>query len=405
MKVSIGCGLDALAFEVAEGNLATIHRHAVAAALPDPAAAVRSALENPLDFPALRQALTPDDHITIVVDEHLPGLTALLLPIFEVIAKSRISPELITLLCPVGSAGQAWVDDIPEAFQDVHTEVHDPSDRNKLSYLATTKRGRRIYLNRTLVDADQAIVLSGRRYDPLTGYGGAATAIFPALGDQPTRLEGTDKLSMLPPGMTSWPMHEEAAEVCWLLGTPFFVQAIEGADNDIAHVVAGLVQTSAAGERLLNERWHVEVEAPADIVVAGIGGEPSRQGLDDLARAFACAARVVKPHGRIFLLSAADVVEDARTRLLSQASDAAEVLQFLRKHKTPDMESAFLWASAAQHASLYLLSNLPPSLAEEMFTTPLENAAQVQRNLQGEAKILFLPDAHKTMAVLKEARS
>ena len=46
-------------------------------------------------------------------------------------------------------------------------QVHDPADRKKLSYLATTRQGRRIYLNRSAVDADQLIVLSrdavGRR--------------------------------------------------------------------------------------------------------------------------------------------------------------------------------------------------------------------------------------------------
>ena len=41
--------------------------------------------------------------------------------------------------------------------------------------------GRRLYLNRTLVDADFVVVLSGRDYDPLTGYAGAEAAIFPAL--------------------------------------------------------------------------------------------------------------------------------------------------------------------------------------------------------------------------------
>ena len=69
----------------------------------------------------------------------------------------------------------------------MRTEIHDPADRRKLAYLATTGAGRRVYLNRTLVDADFVIVLSGRDYDPLTGYAGAEVAVFPALSDEETR--------------------------------------------------------------------------------------------------------------------------------------------------------------------------------------------------------------------------
>ena len=60
----------------------------------------------------------------------------------------------------------------------MHVEVHDPSDRKRLAYLATTKQGHRIYLNRTAVDADQLVVLTRRDYDVVVsdanGKGGPA---------------------------------------------------------------------------------------------------------------------------------------------------------------------------------------------------------------------------------------
>ena len=55
------------------------------------------------------------------------------------------------------------IDELPDEFQDVRTEIHDPGKREALAYLATTRRGRRIYLNRTVVDADQSIVVAGCR--------------------------------------------------------------------------------------------------------------------------------------------------------------------------------------------------------------------------------------------------
>src|SRR5262249_58527419 len=137
----------------------------------------------------LRRALTPDDHVTIVIDERLPRLADLLIPLLEHVSSAGVAPEAITLLCPPTSSRQPWLEELPEAFEEVRLEVHDPKDRRRLSYLATTRKGRRLYLNRSVVDADQVVVLSGRRSDPLLGQGGAAGAIYPALSDEATRRE------------------------------------------------------------------------------------------------------------------------------------------------------------------------------------------------------------------------
>ena len=400
MRIGIPCGLEQIYVEVAEGNLVGVRRAPLAPGIEDPAAAIRTALEAPIGFPALRRALTPDDHVIIVVDEHLPRLGELLVPILEHIALAQVVPEAITLLCPPGSVAQPWLDRLPEAFEEIRLEVHDPSDRNHLSYLATTRKGRRLYLNRTMVDANQVIVLTGRGYDPLLGYSGAESALYPVMSDAATRLDGCDQMSMATPGKTPRSLQREAAEVAWHLGVPFLVQIIMGADAEIIHVLAGPVETSGDGQRLLDERWRVEVDAPADIVLAGIGGDPARHDFDDLARAFACAARVVKPQGKIVVLCDAQPVLGQEADWLRQAGDPGTVLNALRQHKAPDQQGIFLWASAAQHANLYLLSKLPAEIAEEMFTVPLENADQVQRLVAGNGSCLILPDAHKTMAVL-----
>ena len=401
MRIAIPCGLEQIHIEIAESNLVGVRRAPIAPGIADVPAAIGTALETPIGFPALLRALTPDDHVVIVVDEHLSRLGELLVPILEHITLAQVAPEAITLLCPPGSVAQPWLDNLPEAFEEIRLEVHDPTDRNHLSYLATTRKGRRLYLNRTMVDANQVIVLTGRGYDPLLGYSGAETAIYPAMSDEATRLEGCDKMSMAAPGPAPRSLQREAAEVAWHLGVPFLVQIIEGADGEIIHVLAGPVETSGEGQRLLDERWRVEVDAPADIVLAGMGGDPACHGFDELARAFACAARVVKPQGKIVVLSAAQPDLGKEADWLRQADDPGTVLHALHQHKTPDLQSVFLWASAAQQASLYLLSRLPAEIAEELFTIPLNSADEVQRLVAGQASCLVLPDAHKTMAILR----
>jgi nickel-dependent lactate racemase len=402
MHAAIDFGLDHLDVEVPESKLVTVHQPAAAPPLADPAGAVRAALEAPLGFPALRRALTPDDHVAIVVDERLPHLPELLTPILEHVTEAAVAPEAITLLCPPTANGQPWVDDLPDAFQEVHVEVHDPTERRKLSYLATTRHGRRLYLNRTAVDADQLVVLTHRGYDPLLGYSGAEGALYPVLSDEATQQEMTDRLSLIVPGKAPWPVRQEAAEVAWLLGAPFFVQVIEGSGEDVLHVVGGLTDTSEEGQRLLDARWRMTVDQPASLVVAGLGGDPARHDFADLARALITAARVVQPNGKIVLLTGASPELGAASALLRRAEDPGQALEVLRQQKPADMAAAYQWASAAQKASIYLLSGIPSETAEELFAIPLEHAGQVQRLLSDTASCLLLPDAHKTLAVLDE---
>lgn len=401
MQIGIDYGRAHLDLEVPERQWVGVDRQAPAAPLGDIAAAVRAALETPLGFPALRRALTPDDHVAIIVDEHLPRLAGLLTPILEYLVEARVAPEAITLVCPPFSQGQPWLNELPDDFQDVHIEVHDPGDRRKLSYLAATRKGRRVYLNRSAVDADQLVVLSGRGYDPVLGYAGAEGAIYPIFSDEATRRELGSQFSLNVPAAEPGIIRQEAQEVAWLLGAPFFLQVIEGAGEEVLHVIGGLKDTSAEGQRLLDARWRVSADRAAGTVVAGVSGDPARHGFADLAGALACAARVVQPGGRIVLLSQAAPHLGAVGELLRQAEEPAQALDMLRRQQPAEAAAAFQWASAAQHAHIFLLSGLAPEIAEELFVTPLEHAGQAQRLLSGEAPCLVLADAHKTLAVVR----
>jgi nickel-dependent lactate racemase len=402
MKIAISYGRSQAELEFAESKLMQPRREPPAPPVADLSAAVAQALEAPFGYPPLRRALTPDDHVVILVDDQLRRLPELLIPLLEHLSKALVAPEAITLLCPPASVAQPWVDELPEAFQDVRLEVHDPDDRRHLSYLATTRNGRRVYLNRTAVDADQLVVLTRRGYDPLLGYAGGEGAIFPALSDHTTRQELAESWNLAAPGKKPWPIRQEANEVAWLLGAPFLLQVIEGSDGEVVHVLGGIIESTAEGQRLLDARWRIEVEQPADTVIATLVGDPGRQDFAALARALACAARVVKPGGNVVLLTEAELPTGPEIDLLRRASEPGDVLKLLSGQKGLNGVSLFFWAGAARQARIYLLSRFPAEDAEELFTVPLDHAGQVQR-VVGSGTYLIIPEADKTMAVLVPA--
>lgn len=364
----------------------------------DPRELVRAALEAPLGLNApLRRALTPDDRVALVLDPHLPRLADLLAAVFEHLASAGVQAESVTMVTPPGSS-DAWLVELPDEYADAKLEVHDPADRNKLAYLATTKAGRRVYLNRTVVDADFTISLSARGYDPTLGYAGGEAAIFPALSDAETRADLTGTFSPDAPGAKPSPARAEAAEVIWLLGTPLLVQVIPGPEDAIAEVVAGLPEAAAEGVKRHDARWRVKLAERPDLVVAAVAGDPGRADFGTLAAALAAAARVVKQDGRIALLSAAAPALPEAADLLRRTEDPLAVAKALLKQPAEGSSAALLWAFAVRRASLFVAAGWPSDTTEELFATPLASAAEVQRLIDAAGKVLVLPDADKTMA-------
>lgn len=373
-----------------------LHRRLEPTALVDsPRDLVRAALENPhgLDAPMYR-ALTPDDRVVIVLDERLPHICDLLVGVIEHLSQAKIEPSAITVVVPHGGTS-IWIDDLPDEFADIHVEVHDPEEQPKLAYLATTKAGRRIYLNRTLVEADFVIVLTGRPFDPTFGHGGAEVAIFPGLADAETMAGFVGRFSIEPPDATDEHLRAEAREICWLFGNPFLIQVIEGPGDTVQEVVAGLPDCTELGAERQDAYWRVSVDDRPDLVVAAVAGSPERITFQSLASAAATAARVVVPGGRIAILAEAAPVLLEGAEILRQTEEPSRVAKVLYKRKPDDWPAAALWAFAAESGHLFLASGFEDDVAEELYTTPLKSSAEVQRLIDMAERVLILPDAQK----------
>jgi nickel-dependent lactate racemase len=390
--------LEHVDIEAPEGVLVPVQRGKFSPAIEDVVALVKRSLEAPLEFPPLRQALTPDDHICILFTADLPRLADLVLPIVEHVLNACVAAERITLLCPP-QVGAERLPDILSQHAPVSIELHEPAQRNKLSYLATTKAGRRVYLNRTLVDADQLVVIGRISFDAVLGYHGGLGDIFPAMSDEPTRAEFALRVSNAMPGPRTWPTEKEVEEVGWLLGMPFVVQVIEGHGDELTHVLAGQSTAVAkAGRTLLEQQWHVRAPRTAALVIATIEGDPGKRTIADVTRAFAAAARVVQPGGRVVVLSRIGGALGQSLELAQQADNLTTALSRARQQKLADTQQIWELATAAQHAQLYLLSNLQRETAEGLFVTPLDRPEQLQNLVNQADSCLVLPDAHRILA-------
>lgn len=389
--MNIAVGTSTWSLEIPEGKQILLARGGEEPR--DPRNLVREALESPFHFEPMRRATTPDDRVAVVLDANLPHAAALLAGVFDHLATANIPPAAASVIVPPG-AREAWIDDLPDEFADVTVETHNPDDRKKLAYLATTQGGRRVYLNRTLVESDFIIVLSGRRFDPVRRHAGAEVAIHPDLADAEIRAANAGPYSKQNP----WGGAEESREVAWLLGTPFLVQAIEGHGDTVEQVVAGLLDSSEEGRKAQDARWKFELNEKADAAIATISGSPDRLTFADFANAAATATRCVRPGGRVAVLAEAAPELGEGASLIRRMDEP----KWSAKFATPDWAACRRWCYAASHAGLFLASGLDDEIVEELFATPLSSPAEVQRLVSSAASVVVIPDAHKARVEVKE---
>ncbi len=381
MEFLIRYGQSEVTLHTDAGRLVELQRRATPTAAADPPRLVRDALEAPIGFPALRQALTPDDHVAIVADTTLLNLEELIVPIVEHICAAGVDPGRVTVVVAADSG------EMPERIAGVTLERHDPTEIKRLAYVATTAGGRRIYLNRTVVEAEQTVVLAEVRHDPRGGLTGGMAALFPALSDTATIAELRDKRSA--------ETADEAKEVCWLFGLPFFVNVIAGAEGGVHQIVTGPIDSLALARKAIKSLWVAEVENTADLVIACLA---TASTVAEFAAALTHAASVASPGGVIVLLT--DALPDLGSGLAGarEFDSPSAARKQLDAELHEDYREAVQWLRMVHRHRVMVLSRWDEELVEDLFATPLQHAGQVQKLLDAAESCIVIPDANRLYA-------
>jgi hypothetical protein len=358
-------------------------------------AALSEALESPRDFPPVSKMLVPGDRVAIALDSELPDAGRVLSVLVAVVRDA------------IGQEGQLTVVATPERGKDLEGEipagvefvVHDPSDQSRIAYLASTKNGRRVYLNRYLTDADVVIPVGELRFDPNLEYRGPWSVIFPGLSDEPTRKEfQKPAATAASPKQTKEPASpsriDESIEASWLLGSQFYLGLVPGRSG-FSLVVAGLgTSVRDHGTHELERLWRFRADSRADLVVAGIGRAGERSTLKTLVDGITTAGEFVEQGGKIAILSNASGPIGPALQRLIDAGDPIRGASALKSHENdPDHALASRLNRAIRWADLYLLSGLDSQTVEDLSMVPLERAREAARLAAVSRSCIFLSQA------------
>ena len=403
MRVSVEFQDEQLELELPDEMLVGLWKGPAGVAGEAAVAAVRNALEHPLGFPPVRQAVVPGDRVAIALDSSLGGITPVLRVVVDLLYQSGVEPGDVTVVA--SPANRASLSD--ELPQGIALELHDPTNQRRLAYLATTNEGRRIYLNRHITDADVVIPVGRLGYDPILGYRGPWSAIFPSLSDQETRASYRQGMAGDAPGqLTPRPELDETFEVSWLLGTQFHLGLVPGRSG-LAEALGGLAEPLrdlAIGA--IDRLWSFRPPTRAECVVAGIGSPGVPTGIDELVEGLVTASRLVTHGGKIVALSRTQGVIGPSLRRLSDAGDPKNAPAALRGHDAdPDSVAGRRLAQVLAWADVYLYSGIDRQVVEDLSMVPIDHLDDARRLLARSSSCLLVSHADLTRGTVREEES
>ncbi len=271
--------------------------------------------------------------------------------------------------------------------------IHDPSDEQQRSYLASSASGERIYLSHYLTDADLVVTIGRVGFDAAFGYRGTNSSIYPAFSDTESINASRPRDDALAPG-DSRPLRVLADEVGWLLGTQFAVQVIPGGDGSpIAFLCGAPDEVMKAGRRLLHQHWTVPADETFELVIVSVPANTST-GWKSVGAAVKTATRLAGDGGRIAVIAELPGQIGPAMEMLRRSLEPEELLRPLQREMLHDAAEVLQLIKAMTRARIYLHSNLDAVFVEELGILPLTSAAELQRLIKSAERTFVLPHAN-----------
>lgn len=372
----------------------------------DVSTATAASLRSPLEYPSLADATTPADRIVVVLESGVPQVEPIVAAVIGCLVEAGVDPDGLTLLRTPTDVESGRGDprrDLPEALKrSIPVITHEPDNRRKMAYLAATRHGDPVFLNRAITDADVVVPIGRIRSAASPGYHGMNGVVFPAFSDHPTQ-----QRFRTPPGEGE-KSHQarlvvECDEVGWLLGVTFAVGIVPGPGEEILEVLAGEIgAVRAHGRELYEQAWWHTVPRKASLVVAAIQGGASQQTWQNVGTALDLAGELVEEGGAIAVCCDLSAQPGPAVQHLIGARSRQIAMRQIRKDRAEDVLQATQLARALDRADVYLLSRLDHAMVEDLEMAPISNTAELVRLAHRHQSCILVSNAPNAIVTVEK---
>lgn len=373
------------------------------AANVDVASLLAQTLDQPLDYPPLKEAVFAGDTIAIALQHDLVRPTEVLNGLLDYLLTLNIEPADITVVLP-GVLTEAFgisaeecqtkaVDDkdlptqpppifqLQKEFHSINCQVHDPENAAGLSYLCANEAGEPVHINRVLVDADVVIPVGGPGIDRDPSF---HNCVYPTFGSSAAIARYSDGSN----GDSIADRHAETELANDSLGAFFVVQAAAGPGEWLSSFVAGARQsatTQAAQDAAA--LWAVECESNFEAAVLSIESRVHNQSWQNFVAALDVGSQLVADGAPIVVWSEISSTPDKDFRKACAARFEETIPDSLPK------PMQHLAAILKDHP-VYLRSKVARGKVEDLGLSVIGSVDELKRLTANANRCVVLRDAH-----------
>jgi nickel-dependent lactate racemase len=287
-----------------------------ASELSDVAAAIETALDNPIGCkPLLALASGKKSAAISVCDITRPAPNSVTLPpLLDRLHKAGIPVHGITIMIATGLHRAATKEEIerivgPHVASAYRIVNHDARALEQHRSLGSTRRGTPVYIDERFMAADLHITLGFIEQHLMLGFSGGRKLIVPGLAAQETIKVIHSPRFMREPLATEGsiannPLHAELIEIAAMARHDFVLDVTLTQARKISAVFAGDAKAAhAAGVEFLEKTSLEKLQEPVDAVITSAAGYPLDLTFYQAAKGITAAEHVVKPGGGILIVA------------------------------------------------------------------------------------------------------
>jgi nickel-dependent lactate racemase len=391
-------------------------------------ALVREALLHPIDSAPLCELARSGGTACIVVGDMTRLWVrhhVLLPPILDELNKGGIPDRNICIISATGDHREQTPEEHrqlvgEEAYRRLKVYDHQARRQEDMVYLGTTSYGTPVNINKKVAASDKVILTGGIVYHFLAGWGGGKKAIIPGVSSYETIMKNhslafnPESGKGLNPSVCAGrlegnPCSDDMVQGTSLVAPDFLINTIIDEDvNTIAHVVAGnYLSAYREGCRHVDNHFRVDINGPADLVIASCGGYPKDINLYQTYKTIYNAQFALRKGGTMILLSESreGLGNDDFADIFTSHGDNAGRETALREKYTIGGQMGYHAAVIAEENHVLALTSLPDDVVRSTGMIPvtsLEEALAFVRKKTGDIPPAYIiPHAGSTFPCMK----
>ena len=317
-SISIAFGRGFLPLRMEGASEVTVIRKALLPKLPDQAAAIHNAFEQPVGSSPLSELVRGKASACILIcDITRPVPNRLFLrPMIEAMVAGGIPLDRITVLVATGlhrpNEGAELAELVGDPWVLQHVRVENHFARNEADHVdlgRTPTRQTPVKIDRRFVDADLRIATGLVEPHFMAGWSGGRKVVAPGVAGHETIRTFHSARFMEDPlavqcNLVGNPLHEEQLEIVRMIGEIHALNTVIDEDRDLVHVTFGdVIASHLAAVEFITAATRIELPRRFSTIVTSSAGYPLDKTYYQTVKGMVTPIDILEPGGTLIIAS------------------------------------------------------------------------------------------------------